>query len=354
MLEKASYWLRKKVDRMLNYAVVLVTDSYDPKSDFLYTFKENLRVSIDNVDSRLGYVLVAIDATPRQLGMYDENTLTSFFDGTDLDEYVRVFMSMTESQAEAIMGIKLSIDLESFSLIFAGLMSTDITAKPNPDATISVPMFNHNNDIVDVLIVKLDKICVSDAAINSWEKLTNCAVELVESGDGERYSDAVRREVESHAEPANRDNDENDNENDRTTGVNLGPKSRKSFSTKNTPDEDDGPYSDEALRRMFEQVEDDEEVGDSAVDFIIAMMNKMTEDQKINVIDQISKNWMSIVGPKATSMLMSLTEVASDIPTAVKTYKDSLDKTFPDGVLSEEAKAQMLVHFHAGLVQKVI
>lgn len=350
MFDKAGNWLRKKVDSMLNYPVVLVTKDYDPKSDFLYTFKENLRVGVDNIDPRLGHILVAIDATPRQLGMYDEHTSVSFFDNVGVDEYVRVFMPMTASQAAAIMGIKVNMNLESFSLVFAGLMSADITEKPNPDVSISVPVFDHNRTIVDVLIVKLHKICPYDVTIDNWQELLDHAVELVESGDGERYSETVAREIERNAY----ENDNKDNKSDGTVTVNLGSESRKSFSTKSASDDSDGPYSDEALRRMFEQVEDDEEVGDSAVDFIVAMMDKMTEDQKINVIDQISKNWVSIVGPKATSMLMSLTEVASDIPNAVKTYKDSLDKTFPDGVLSEDAKAQMLVHFHAGLVQKVV
>ena len=337
MFEGLNNAIRKKLQETLRYQVVFVDSDYTSDKDFFGKYLQNLAIARDNIDRRLGYVLTAIDVTATQLGLDDE-----MYSEQENNTYRRLFLPMTLEQADIVLSIEASTNLEAFVLIFSNLITRDITVKPRRDATISVIDVDDSGSIRDVFIVPLEKLPRNPRLISDAKR-------LVDAGVGDSASGKVRTQNEIHRLHNQIHADD--------TGYTAEVTSEEvvdetSTAEPETEDDSDNPYSASALHEMYDRM-GEQEVDDSAIDFIFAMMDKMTQDQKDRMTEALSSNWSSVMGPRVGSLLMSINSIAEDIPVSSKNYLDRVNEIFGTSI-SDEAKTHMVVQFHSALVQKII
>lgn len=327
--------IRKKLQETLRYPILFVDSEYTSDKDFFREYLQNLTIARNNVDRRLGYVLTAIDVTAAQLGLDDET-----YSEQENNTHRRLFLPMTLEQADIVLSIEASTNLEAFVLMFSNLITRDITMRPRRDATISIVDIDHFGKIRDVFIVPLEKLPRNPHLVNDAKR-------LVDAGAGDSISAKVRTQNEIH-----RLHDQIHADDVGETTEVTGEEVVDETSTAEPKAEDDNPYSATALHKMYERM-GDQEVDDSSIDFIFAMMDKMTQEQKDRMTEALSSNWSSVMGPRVGSLLMSINSIAEDIPVSSKNYLDRVNEIFGTSI-SDEAKTHMVVQFHSALVQKII
>lgn len=352
--DRLNNMVRKKLQETLRYPVVAVSDDYDSETDFFYTFKKNLELARNNVDRRLGYVLTAVDVSASQLGLTSR-------DSDDEQDHAsrRFFFPMTEQQADIIISIQAEINLEAFMMMFSRFATRDIVVRPDNNTNIAVIQTDGRGSILGVLLVPLVKLpldpdLVEDAIdILGEEEQSEREIKRLVQRELERLERMLRAEQDWAAISISEEDieDEIDLDGDSlfefTTGENELHEDREEQREKN-----DSPYSATALHEMYDKIGDNE-VDDESIDFIFAMMNKMSAEQKDKISETLSKHWSDVMGPRVGSLLMSLNSIAEDIPVSSKNYLDRVNTIFGDSI-SEEAKTHMVVQFHSALVQKII
>lgn len=329
--------IRKKLQENLRYPVITVEPEYTSDKDFFEEYRKNLTDARNNIDRRLGYVLTAIDVTAVQLGLDDDSHSEQ-----ENNAYRRLFLPMTLEQADIILSIEASINLEAFVMMFSNLITRDITVKPRRDAEISVIDIDDSGNIRDVFIVPINKMPCNPHLINDAKR-------LVDGGTGDSVSAKTRTQGEIRRLHEQIHTGAID---DAAGVVSEEVVDETSTAEPEAENDSDNPYSASALHKMYDRM-GDQEVDDSSVEFIFEMMNKMTPDQKDRVAEVLSNNWSSVMGPRVGSLLMSINTLAEDIPVASKNYLDRMNSIF-GSTISDEAKSHMVVQFHSALVQKII
>ncbi|MDD2326630.1 MAG: hypothetical protein PHW63_11675 [Alphaproteobacteria bacterium] len=329
--------IRKKLQENLRYPVLFVDSEYTSDKDFFEKYLQNLTIARNNIDRRLGYVLTAIDVTAAQLGLDDDT-----YSEQENNAYRRLFLPMTLEQADIVLSIEASTNLEAFVLMFSNLITRDITVRPRRDATISIVDIDDFGKIRDVFIVPLEKLPRNPHLVNDAKR-------LVDAGAGDNISAKVRTQNEIHRLHSQIHADDT-GDTAEVTGEEVVDET--SATEPETENDSDNPYSASALHKMYERM-GDQEVDDSSIDFIFAMMDKMTQEQKDRMTAALSSNWSSVMGPRVGSLLMSINSIAEDIPVSSKNYLDRVNEIFGTSI-SDEAKTHMVVQFHSALVQKII
>lgn len=334
MFENLNKLIKNKLQETLKYPVVHVSDDYEMQSDFFEVFKDNLTLARDNIDPSIGYVLTAVDVTPAQLGLEDENMSYE-----ENNTHRRFFLPMTTEQADVIISIQAMINLEGFMMMFSDFVTRDIAQTPNLDHNIAVIEFDEKSgDITDVMVVPLVMLPENPNLVEEAKK-------LIKSGHGSSIAarSKIRGEIQRlHTQLY-------DGEDTYITGEEKVIEENENIEE---DEENQGPYSANALHKMYEEV-GDEEVDDEAVDFIFAMMDKMTQDQKDKITEMLSSNWASVMGPRVGTLLMSINTIAEDIPVSTKNYLNRINTIFGDSV-TEETKNHMVVQFHSAIIQKIV
>lgn len=339
LFNKIDAWIQGRTEQIMGVPVIAVPESYNNSGEnFFGAVKTTLRTAMSSKERQREVIAVGIDATPEQYGITSEEIekLSITHAGEDSPHTVRLYLIASPDQTDKILSLDFSVDLESFVVIFAQMLSTHLN---------SIATFNP-----ELVLPVLDP----DGSIRGAAK-----VPLMEIPDGRDIMSTVRSMLQSGAATLLTPSDAPEFGVDRgkayaQTEV-IGEEAvEEEVIEEVIEDEDDSPYSEEALLRMYNNTVDRGQVDDSAVDFISAMMREMSPEQKSEVFTSMAELWTDTNHPKATSLLLTISELADDIPTAVHRYNKRLVETFGEKELPEEVRAQMIIHFHAALVQKIV
>ena len=352
IFNKIDSWAKKRTDTVLDIPVIFVSDDYDEDSDFFEMYQDNIKLAKNKVMPRLGYIVVAIEATPDQLGAVPLNSDDKKRRSTPM----RIYTVLTEDQADKLLTFSFHMSLQTFVAVFSNSIKGSPMTTPKDELNIIVPRVDADGDMIDGIIVALSKIKTTTDLIQDANRLYDLGQakslrETLSDKAAEAFDDArdsIIQEISAEdlekIENADAPADE-PTERDEPMIIRFGSQEKNV---------DEGAYSNDVLKRMYNNVKAENEVPDTAVNFIIAMVHDMSEKQKDRLFSAISDEWLDLNSTRAAAMLMRIGDLASDVPNAVKRYKDNLENVFPDDDLPREVKAQMVAQFHAGLVQKVI